>query len=85
MNILMIRKYISKMTLDDVKNMALKQGIVLADNEVSNVYKYIKSNYNSFFNGKLSIEQILYDAKELVSSTNYNKFMDLYLKNKDKI
>lgn len=85
MNILMIRKYISKMTLDDVKNMALKQGIVLADNEVSNVYKYIKSNYNIFFNGKLSIDQILYDAKELVSSTNYNKFMDLYLKNKDKI
>ena len=45
----MIRKYISKMTLDDVKNMALKQGIILDDNEVSNVYKYIKSNYNSFF------------------------------------
>lgn len=85
MNILMIRKYISKMTLDDVKNMALKQGIILDDNEISNVYKYIKSNYNIFFNGKLSIDQILYDAKELVSSTNYNKFMDLYLKNKDKI
>lgn len=85
MNILMIRRYISKMTLDDVKNLTLKQGIVLNDKEVKNVYSYIKNNYNDFFSGRLNINEVMDDARELVSDENYNKFMDLYLKNKDKI
>lgn len=85
MNMRLIYEYIKRMTKDDVKNMAMKQNIILSDKEVDNVYYYIKDNYKEFFYGKLKIDDILKDASKLLSDNNYNKFYELYLKYEDNI
>lgn len=85
MNILLMKQYIKRITLDDVKNFAYKNGIYLSDKEARSVYNYITKNYNDYFNGNINIYDILEDAKGIFSGENYYKFISLYNQYKDKI
>jgi hypothetical protein len=85
LNIHLIKEYIRKMTLEDIKKFAYNKEISLSDEEAKNIYDYIKNNYNNFFNGKISINDIINEASVILSSNNFKKFMNIYLQYKDRI
>lgn len=85
MNIRLISDYINRMTKDDLRKIALSQGIILDDYEVDNIYDYVKNNYKKYLYTKINYEDILDDLKSMLSSSNFDKVMDIYTKYKDKI
>lgn len=85
MNIFFFREYVKKMTYDDIRNVALKNGIVLDNDEVVSIYKYIKNNYVNYFNGSISIDDVIESAKKILSDVNYEKVLKIYDIYKDKI
>ena len=48
MNIYLITEYVNRLKKDDITDFALKQGIVLDNNELDIVYSYIKNNYKKY-------------------------------------
>ena len=85
LNRLFIREYVKKMTYDDVRNVALKNGIVLDNEEVVSIYKYIKNNYANYFSGNISDYDVIKEIKRILSITNYEKVLKIYNIYKDKI
>lgn len=83
MNIYLISEYINRLKKDDVNRFALKQGIVLDNDEIDLVYDYIKNNYKTFIYG--NPKDILLEIKDKVKPLTYNKIENLYMKFKDKI
>lgn len=83
MNIYLIEEYVNRMKKNDVNNFALKQGIILDDNELDIVYNYIKTNYKTIIYG--NPRDILMEIKDKVKPLTYNKIENLYMKFKDKI
>ncbi len=83
MNPYIMRMYLKKLTLDDVKNISLKNNIILNDIELLDVYNYIKSNYNDYLDCKISDEEVIRDASLILGKDNYNKLYNIYLKYKD--
>ncbi len=73
----LISEYVSKMTLDDVNNFALKNGIILKDTEVKLIYDHIKNNWRTIVFG--NPRGILDDLKEKLDSTSYQKIESLYI------
>ena len=51
MNILLISKYINKLTKDDIKTFAYNKGILLEEYEIDIIYFYIKKYYKEFLQG----------------------------------
>ncbi len=83
MNMYVIKKYVSNMSIDDLKNIALKNDIVLNNREALASYNYIKSNCNNYLDGKMEIDDIINDASLLLDNDNYNKLYNIYLKYKE--
>lgn len=83
MNIYLIEEYVNRLTLKDIENFALKQGIVLEKDELNIIYTYIKKNYKTIIYG--NPKDILLEIKEIVKPLTYNKIENLYLKFRDKI
>lgn len=73
----LISEYVNKMTLDDVNNFALKNGIILKDTEVKLIYDHIKNNWRTIVFG--NPRGILDDLKEKLDSTSYQKIESLYI------
>ena len=73
----LISEYVSKMTLEDVNNFALKNGIILKDTEVKLIYDHIKNNWRTIVFG--NPRGILDDLKEKLDSTSYQKIESLYV------
>ena len=73
----LISEYINRMTLDDVNNFAVKNGIILKDEEVKLIYNYIKSDWRTIVFG--NPRGILDDLKEKLDSTSYQKIESLYI------
>ena len=65
------------MTLEDVNNFALKNGIILKDKEVKVIYDHIKNNWRTIVFG--NPRGILDDLKEKLDSTSYQKIESLYI------
>ena len=85
LNIRVIYQYIKKLSIDDIRKLALKQDIKLSDEEAIDVYNYIKNNYDKFFKGNINIDDIINDAKLILSRDNYDKVYLIYLRYRDKI
>ena len=51
MNIYLIEEYVNRLTRNDIERFALKQGIVLDNDELNIVYTYIKKNYKTIIYG----------------------------------
>lgn len=85
LNIRVICEYIKKLSVDDIKKISLKQDIKLSDEEAIDVYNYIKNNYDKFFKGNINIDDIINDAKLILSRDNYDKVYLIYLRYRDKI
>ena len=83
MNFYLIEEYVNRMQKEDINKFALKQGIILNDEELNTIFTYIKNNYKTIIYG--NPKNILLDIKEKVSDLTYNKIENLYIKFKDKI
>ncbi len=73
----LISEYVNRMTLEDVNNFALKNGINLKDNEIKLIYDHIKNNWHTIVFG--NPRGILDDLKEKLDSTSYQKVESLYI------
>lgn len=73
----LISEYVNRMTLEDVNNFALKNGIILKDKEVKVIYDHIKNNWRTIVFG--NPRGILDDLKEKLDSTSYQKVESLYI------
>ena len=45
----LVKNYISKLTKEDIKNIGLKNGITLDDEEIDFLYRFIKKNYEALY------------------------------------
>lgn len=83
MNEFLIKEYINRMTIDDIKNFSNKKGIELDDKETCILFEYIKKYWRTILYG--NPKNILNDIKEKVSENTYNKIEKLYIEFKEKI
>ena len=83
MNIYLITEYVNRMTKEDINKYALKQWIILDNEELDLIYTYIKSNYKTILFG--NPKDILEEIKGKVKPLTYNKIENLYIQFKDKI
>lgn len=82
MNSHIMRIYFKKLSLEDLKRIAIKNDIFLNDSELISTYNYIKNNYNDYIDGILSEDKIISDAYLLLEKDNYEKIYNIYLKYK---
>ena len=83
MNNFLIKKYINKLTKQDIINYTSKQNIELSTNEIDIIYYYIKNKYQEFLNG--NEEKVLKEIKPKVSQKTYqiiDEYYNLYKTNK---
>ncbi len=73
----LISEYINRMTLDDVNNFAIKNGVILKEDEVKLIYNHIKSNWRTIVFG--NPRGILDDLKNKLDNTSYQKIETLYI------
>ena len=85
MNKYLMYKYFSKLSIDDIRNLSIKYNIFLSDIELDDVYNYVKNNYEGYFNGKISYDDIIVSASKILSDDNYNKLSFLFSKYKEYI
>ena len=85
MNKYLMYKYFSKLSIDDIRNLSIKYNIFLSDIELDDVYNYVKNNYEDYFNGKISYDDIIVSASKILSDDNYNKLSFLFSKYKEYI
>ena len=78
----MIENYIYNMKNIDVKNFALKNDIILNDNEVKYILNVIKKNYHILIYG--NPELIFNDLKNKFPLETVNKIEKLYIEFKSK-
>ena len=83
MNILLISKYINKLTKDDIKTFAYNKGILLEEYEIDIIYSYTKKYYKEFLQGNDLL--ILNKLKKEISKNTYNHIINLYNEYKRKI
>lgn len=83
MNRFIIKKYINKLTKQDIINYTYKQNIELSTKEIDIIYYYIKNKYNEFLNG--NEQNILKELKQKVSPKTYQILEEYYNTYKNKI
>ncbi len=79
----LIKKYIERLTIDDISKYAKKQGVVLDKKETEVIYNYIKKDWRTFYYGNPRAQ--LNEMKELLSPETYKKIENLYIETKNKI
>lgn len=75
------KKYINIVDVNIIKNFAIKNKILISDNEATIILDFIKSNYLELLDGDISLFNKL---KGKVRNELYYYIIDLYNKNKDK-
>lgn len=72
----MIEKFIKNMTMNDVKNFALKKGANLSESELQFTYNFIKTNYKQILSNPqfLNIERY----KDKYSKENFAKIKQVF-------
>lgn len=76
----LIKKYIDKLTIDDIKKYSLKNGISLNQQELIFIYNTIKNDYNKLLSDNYT--EILDKLKKNLSEDNYRKIEFLFYKYK---
>ena len=72
---LLIKSYIKSLTKENIKDYALKNDIVLNDNELDFIYRNIKTNYEDILSNPTKYLNIL---KHNTNIKTYNKIYELY-------
>ncbi len=71
----LIKRYIDKMSMDDLNNFALKNNVSLSQEELSFTYSYVKKNYETILRNYTLFDFDKY--KEYYSEENYIKIKKL--------
>ena len=79
----LIRKYVLKLTEEDIEKFAKGKGINISDEEIKIVFMYIKNYWKEFLNGNPN--ELFLELKEKLSSEVYEEILNLYNKYKNKI
>lgn len=80
---ILIKEYLKKLTLNDIKNFALKYNFKLQPNEDKIIYNFIMNNWKEVYKGNPN--KAFLKLKGQVSSDTYNFAITLYNQFKDKI
>lgn len=83
MNKYFIKKYIDKLTKQDIMNYATSKEIYLPKEEIDIIYNTIKTKWIDFINGNQS--QILEELKPHISQKTYQEIINIYTRYKNKI
>lgn len=83
-NEILLDKYISKLTINHIKEYANKQNIKLNNNEDEIIFNFIKNNYKKLYNEEYN-ENNIKELKCSLSFNTYNKINELYKEAKEKI
>ena len=78
----LIQEYIDRMTLEDVNNFAINNGIFLKEDELSLIYNHIIKNWRTVVYG--NPRPILDDLKKNLDNTTYQKIETLYIQFKNR-
>ncbi len=71
---ILIKNYVDKMTIEDIKNFAIKNNIFLSDKELDFTFSFIKRNYEALYaNPNIDLSRF----KSNFSEENYNKIINL--------
>ena len=79
----LISSYINKLSINDINDFAIKNNIVLKENEDKIIYDFVKNNWKEVYKGNTLKE--LYKIKGKVSNDTFNVILELYNKYKDRI
>lgn len=79
----LIREYVNRLTLADINQFALTQGVSLTEEEQNIIYTYIKKYYYTFIYG--NPRTYLDELKSKVSPFTYSKIETLYSQFKERI
>lgn len=82
MNQFIIKKYIQRLTKEDIYQYAKRENITLTDKELEIIYYYIKNKYQLYFDGHH--KQLLQEIKQQVKPATYTKIEELYNLYKDR-
>ena len=77
-----IKKYIDKLTINDINRFAVSNNIYLNSNELDIIYKYIKNNWKAIIYSNYN--SVLNDLKSKIDINKYNKIEQLFHKFKSK-
>ena len=77
-----IKEYIRKLTVNDIKDFARDKNINISDNDALILYTYAKNNYEDFLNG--NDECLIRELKNKLSPNTFKECYKLYLEYKIK-
>lgn len=83
MNQIILKKYISKLTKQNIKNYLNNQNVNINDNELNTIYYYIKNKSDYFLKGHH--QEILNELKTKLEKNTYLKINELYNQYKNKL
>ena len=75
-----IKRYISNLTIDDIKTYAKNKGCVVKEEECKIIYRYIKTYYENLLNKD---DSCFNELKKEINPDLYKIIVDLYNKYKD--
>lgn len=82
MNYILLKEYINKLTKNDIIYYSNKYNIFLNEDELNTIFYYIKEKYLEFIKNP---NEIIYELKNKLTNINYNKLLNIYNQNKEKI
>lgn len=71
-----VKSYVDKLTINDIKNFGYQNDIILSDNEYNYLLNMIKNNWYIIVFGNPN--NLFNELKNNVSDNNYKKIMSLY-------
>lgn len=74
----LIEKYVSNLSMDDIKNLASNNNISLKEYEIKNIYYEIKNNLNLWFEDTLGRFSKIKDKLEPTTYLKLSELLDKY-------
>ena len=78
----LLEYYINKISINDIRDFALKNGANLSLEELNLIYKYVKNDWETIIFG--NADQIFSDLKKNLTAKNYQITTNLFKEYKEK-
>lgn len=78
----LIKNYINNLKIKDIKDFALKNDILINDNEADYLFNIVKNNYQELIYGNPNT--IFKNIKDKINDDSYHKIIKLYFLYKNK-
>ena len=78
----LIKNYINNLKIKDIKDFALKNDILINDNEADYLFNIVKNNYQELIYGNPN--EIFKNIKDKINDDSYHKIIKLYFLYKNK-